>query len=76
MKCVYCPLCDSEVELDQEWARKNERLFCGTCCKSFEFKLPRIPTCDYAYTPDENLIDEDDYMHYNNLDDTEPEEDQ
>lgn len=30
-----CPFCGSAVITTVEWAMKNGRLFCDTCCKSF-----------------------------------------
>lgn len=36
---VKCPFCKSTVEVDIEFARKNERIFCGSCCKSFDIKI-------------------------------------
>jgi transcription elongation factor Elf1 len=36
---IRCPYCDSLFEVDADWIVKNERVFCNTCCKSFEVKL-------------------------------------
>ena len=34
-----CPFCDSLVEVDIPFARKNKRIFCGTCCKAFDIEV-------------------------------------
>lgn len=73
MKITQCPICNSELEIDEDWVKKNERVFCGTCCKSFDFKLP-ISYANYAYTDDEFLVDEDDFIHYNNDGDSDEED--
>lgn len=36
MNVVACPFCKYTVEIDVIFAKKNGRVFCGTCCKSFE----------------------------------------
>ena len=41
---IDCPYCSSNVEVNIEWAKKNGRIFCGSCCKSFEVKVP-----DYSW---------------------------
>lgn len=33
---TQCPYCRYTVIVNVKWARKNGRVFCGTCCKSFE----------------------------------------
>lgn len=34
-----CPFCKSIVEIDVSWAIYNGRVFCGTCCKSFDVRI-------------------------------------
>jgi transcription elongation factor Elf1 len=36
---VECPFCNYPVEIDVDFAIKNGRVFCGTCCKSFEVNI-------------------------------------
>lgn len=36
---IDCPYCDELVEAPRAWAIKNERLFCNSCCKSFEVEV-------------------------------------
>lgn len=36
-----CPYCKASVEIDIEFAIKNERIFCGGCCKAFDIKVQR-----------------------------------
>lgn len=36
---IQCPFCGTEFKVDADWIVKNERVFCNTCCKSFEVKL-------------------------------------
>jgi len=38
-KNIDCPYCNSNVEVDIDFAKKNGRIFCGGCCKSFEIKI-------------------------------------
>lgn len=38
-----CPLCNSLIEIDIAWAKKNGRVFCGTCCKSFDVIIKQEP---------------------------------
>jgi len=33
---TQCPYCRYTVMINLKWAEKNGRVFCGTCCKSFE----------------------------------------
>jgi transcription elongation factor Elf1 len=71
---TYCPFCNSEVEVDQDWAEKNERLFCGTCCKSFDFNVRKNNQVRYAPSLDENQIDYEDFEHYTSYEEPEEEE--
>ena len=32
---ISCPFCKATVQIDINWAIRNERVFCNTCCKSF-----------------------------------------
>ena len=34
-----CPFCKQVVEVDISWAIRNERIFCGSCCKSFPIRV-------------------------------------
>lgn len=34
-----CPFCGYTVEIDVAWAKKNGRVFCGTCCKAFDLRI-------------------------------------
>ena len=36
---VQCPFCGTTFKVDADWIVKNERVFCGTCCKAFDAKL-------------------------------------
>lgn len=36
---VECPICGSEVNIDIEFAKKNGRVFCGSCCRAFDIEL-------------------------------------
>jgi hypothetical protein len=36
---IKCPYCDTIFEVEADWIVKNERVFCGACCKSFDVKL-------------------------------------
>lgn len=36
---AQCPYCKYTVMIDLKWAEKNGRVFCGTCCKSFEIHI-------------------------------------
>ena len=31
-----CPLCSGSIEVPKKWAENNGRVYCQTCCKSFE----------------------------------------
>lgn len=33
---VECPFCDTRTSVPLEWLKKNGRVFCPTCCKSFD----------------------------------------
>lgn len=33
---AQCPYCRYTVMINLKWAQKNGRVFCSTCCKSFE----------------------------------------
>ena len=72
---IFCPLCNAEVELDVEWAEKNGRLFCGTCCKSFEIKLEKNTRYPDPYVSDDNVIDQEDFAYYNESEEQEEEDD-
>lgn len=34
-----CPFCSHAVITDKDFAIKNKRIFCGTCCKSFDVQI-------------------------------------
>lgn len=34
-----CPYCKSEVEINVAWAKKNGKVFCNACCKSFDLRI-------------------------------------
>ena len=36
---VRCPFCSYPVQSDKDFAIKNKRIFCGTCCKSFDVDI-------------------------------------
>lgn len=36
---MNCPFCNSILDVDIDWAIRNERIFCGTCCKSFPVRI-------------------------------------
>lgn len=36
---VDCPYCDAQIEIDAEWVKTNERVFCPNCCKAFDVKV-------------------------------------
>lgn len=38
-----CPYCKSILEIDVDWAIRNERYFCGECCKSFPIRIGEVP---------------------------------
>lgn len=42
-KIIECPFCKSDLEIDVEFAKKNGRVFCGSCCKAFEIKIQDRP---------------------------------
>lgn len=33
---IECPFCDTHTNVPLEWLKKNGRVFCPTCCKSFD----------------------------------------
>ena len=40
---IECPYCESIVESPRSWIIKNGRVFCGTCCKSFDVSESDLP---------------------------------
>lgn len=53
VQTIGCPFCKYPVEVDMEWAARNGRVFCGTCCKAFDVNVappasqpPRQPQYD------------------------------
>jgi transcription elongation factor Elf1 len=36
---IKCPYCESAVKVDFNFAKENGRVFCGTCCKSFDVEI-------------------------------------
>ena len=36
---ISCKYCDHAIDCSVSWIKLNERVFCDTCCKSFEIKL-------------------------------------
>ena len=71
-----CPFCNYKVETDKDFVNKNGRVFCTTCCKSFDVKI-RVETQDEDYSQwykkhilledseqtEEDLLDEDLYFN-------------
>lgn len=57
---VNCPFCNYNVEVDVSWARKNGKIFCGTCCKSFEVKVPEESAYNFPWreAPKKEVIPE------------------
>jgi transcription elongation factor Elf1 len=52
VKIMECPFCKSDLEIDIEFAKKNGRVFCGSCCKSFEVKIQEKSVRDRDYDYD------------------------
>lgn len=44
---IECPYCGSTFEVEKEWVGKNERVFCGTCCKAFDVQLEKEDPSNY-----------------------------
>lgn len=40
---IDCPLCRYPLEICINWAQKNKRVFCGTCCRSFDVDFSSQP---------------------------------
>lgn len=36
---MQCPYCNYQLTTDKDFAIKNKRVFCGTCCKSFDVQI-------------------------------------
>jgi uncharacterized Zn finger protein (UPF0148 family) len=36
---LQCPFCNYKVKTDKDFAAKNGRVFCTTCCKAFDVKV-------------------------------------
>ena len=36
---IRCPYCQYPVQSEKDFAIKNKRIFCGTCCKSFDVDI-------------------------------------
>lgn len=36
---IPCLFCKSTVEINIDWAIRNGRVFCGSCCKSFDIRV-------------------------------------
>lgn len=55
-----CPYCNHNVEVDVSWARQNGRIFCGTCCKSFDVKVPEESAYNFPWreAPKKEVIPE------------------
>ena len=60
MQYIQCIYCKYPMEIDLDFAIKNGRVFCGTCCKAFEVDFEKkkikededeIP--DIPYFPDD-----------------------
>jgi len=34
-----CPYCKSIVEVNIDWAIRNGRVFCNSCCKAFDVRV-------------------------------------
>lgn len=43
-KVVECKFCDEDLVIDVEWAKKNGRVFCGNCGKSFDIVIEKEET--------------------------------
>lgn len=39
MEVTQCPFCKSLVDVDIDWAIRNERIFCNSCCKAFPIRV-------------------------------------
>ena len=71
---ISCPFCKSTVEIDISWAIRNGRVFCGSCCKSFDIRvgeetddeppkkeIPPEPTIEEKFDKGiKEILDEDD----------------
>lgn len=53
-----CPYCKAEVEVDVAWAKKNGKVFCNGCCKSFDL---RIEEDDEEEIPEEEEIKKEEF---------------
>lgn len=40
---LECQFCNSIIEVPKEWVIKNLRVFCGSCCKSFDVRIQLEP---------------------------------
>lgn len=40
MNCtVKCPFCNTQNSVSIDWIKKNGRIFCPVCCKSFDISV-------------------------------------
>jgi hypothetical protein len=49
---IQCNLCNSIFETDVDWVRQNGRVFCPSCCKSFEVDVKPTEDTDEDYLGD------------------------
>lgn len=45
---IDCKFCEETFSTPLEWARDNGRVFCPTCCKSFDVKISEETRADYS----------------------------
>jgi len=45
---ITCKYCEETFSTPLEWARDNGRVFCPTCCKSFDVKISEETRADYS----------------------------
>lgn len=36
---ISCLCCEGIVEVDKSWAETNGKVFCNSCCKSFDVEI-------------------------------------
>lgn len=44
---LQCPYCGVNLEVETDWVAKNERVFCGTCCKAFDVQVEEDKSDNY-----------------------------
>ena len=45
---IDCKYCEETFSTPLEWARENGRVFCPSCCKSFDVKISEETRADYS----------------------------